>query len=264
MLIRTLSVCVAILCLFPTTEAEAGPYYSYEVAADNGAKLPGAFSISNNCGGCPKGEAGGIAPAVLEYILASDASAVRNHYAHMAQYRLGEIKGSSKKPMQSWGLIGGEAPTNDTSKNPLLQTWFEGDVAHVVDAQQDYLYGATGGTDYMSVLEGSKDGVHMARAVAKQTAAAANEMIGKKTRAQYLWGYKWTEKDGTYTTPTVAGAVWTLLIPNEADNTVAMHLFSTKLDKKPAATFDVSGLPGAFDPASSMSYDDVAAGIKTK
>lgn len=262
MIRRLIALCLATATL-ATSQAQAKTYYDYSVKAENGAVLPGAFMMNDNCGGCPKGEAAGIAPGVLEYLLAQEDSAMRNHYAKLAQYRHGEIEGFAKKPVQSWNLIGGTPPAHDTSKNSILQVLFEGDVKNLVDSQQAFLYQATGGSDYMTVLAGAKDGVLLARAVAKETSAAANEMIAKKSRAQYLWGYKWNEDDGTWTTPTVGGAVITLLVPNEAENTVVEYHFSMKLGK-PVNTWDLSGVAGAFDPSGTVSYDDVAASIKKK
>jgi len=221
---------------------------SLSASAQAAPKYVGPFGVQGGCVGCPKGDKVALAPAVIEFLLASPDSPVLNHYAHIVKYSLGEIQGSTKN--------------NGLSKNIALTGMWTGDLQYIMDT-----YGATVGdkpiVDADERMEASRDGVIPARAVRYMIADDVNQRLLKKGQAMWLWGSKWEEQsDGTWTTPTIAGVWMNALVPHADTKTVDMHYFNARLKIKPDVTWDFSDVDGAFDPTSDLSYDEVVAGAK--
>jgi len=210
----------------------------------------GFFQVSANCGGCPKGDKGiQLHPAVVEYLLATPESVSRAHY----------------QMVRHWDLAG----RPKTTTNPLIVSTIEDDVANVYAAQKPFIDEQTGATDLQGAVRSDEEGTVFARALARHTAAAANEMLDKKGWMQFMWGWRWENAGDAATpefkTPTVFGTHVLLLVPSATDQNVSTHLFGQGMVttvRKAVATYDLSGVPGAFDPAANLTYDQVAQTIQ--
>ena len=235
MLARTLLLAAPLLW----STAHAGAYYQSPPGS------PAGYAIgAPGCAGCPKGDKVALNPAVYEFLLSDQASFVRSHYAGLAKYVAAGTMGESLTPAQ------------------LVVT---GDLGHIYEAQKAFVDEATGGTDVWTAAGKDTDGTVFARAVARQTAEAANQMLAKKGVAQFTWGARWKDKGGALDLPKAALCM-TLVVPDEDAQTVSIHLWSNPgmitTVKKPVAVYDLSGLPGAFDAAASLDLDAVKAGAK--
>lgn len=195
--------------------------------------------MQDNCGGCPKGDKIDTLPTgLVEYVLSSEPSMLRQHYANYANYTTSQA---------DYSLTKNEVVTNQMS-------W---DVEALVAGAPDLF--AASGTDITAVLAADTDGVLLSRAVARTTAEAANQMFAKKGRAQWFWGRQWFDNgDGTYKL-TLTGGLMNLVVYDEDEATVALHVFSKGISVRDAlGTWDVSGL----DLTTDLTYEQVAAGIR--
>ena len=121
-----------------------------------------------------------------------------------------------------------------------------------------------GTTDLAGLLAAQQDGVLLARAAARTTSDAANQMMAKKGWAQWFWGVRWERKDGGWKIPTIANTI-TIVVADERKQTVSVHLWGKEMVtsvRKASAVYDVSGVKGAFDPSATLTVADVAAGVK--
>ena len=221
-----------------STPAEAKQY----------ANSPGGFMITTNCVGCPKGDKATLNPAVYQYLLSQQESVVRAHYDAYSTFIVlpEEQKGGLNKAMA--GLAWGDL------------NWIYGN-------QTDFINAQTGTNEVGPALAADEDGTIFARAVAMQTADAANEMLAKKGLVTYMWGMHWTNgaDEGAPVEPKVPmvfGIQMSLFTVDVDTKTVTMHVWGKGMVttvRKTVATIDLSGVPGAFDAGASLTYEDVAA-----
>lgn len=233
------ALALGLTALSPSA-AHAGSYY------DSPPGSPLKFAVGHpKCNGCPKGDKAGLNPAVYEFLLADQASFVRSHCAGMAIHVGAGSLGEDQDPYQQ--QVGG-------------------DMGHVHETQKAWIDGATGATDVWTAITKDTDGTVFARAVGKQTADAANQMMAKKGHAQFTWGTHWKAEGDGVTLPGNAMTMTIIAVDQEA-KTAAIHLWSSKgmitTVKKASAVYDLSGVAGAFDPGASLDQDAVKAGAKT-
>ena len=232
-----LALVLALAATLPT-RADAGPYLQ-----------TGPFLITSNCAGCPKGDKGAhLNPAVIEYLLTQPESVARAHYMMVS----------------TWDRAGA-APT---TTNPLISDGIQQDLQKVYESQKALIDAETGAGDQKAAIDADEKGLAFARGLARYSASAANEMLEDSGRAQYMWGARWDNAAGQgeppqFKTPTTFGTLMNLFVVS--GQTVSMHIFGQGMVttlKMPVATFDLSAVPGAFDPAAELTLEQVAQGAK--
>jgi len=240
---RILAAAVSVAFLAQVSAAEAKNYYSSPPEHVMG------FVVTDKCySSKEKAEKGvGLNAAVLQYALAQKPSFVHSHFAALA----------------AWHAGGG----GKTSSNAGIMDLIQADYAHISGAQKDFVSEHSAAT-LDGLAKATDPGVIMARAVAKQTADAAQMSLAKKGCAGYMWGWRWDKSSGEWKTPTEAGGVWTSVYAFPSKGEVHVHIWSPKgfntNSTKPVAIYDVSAVEGAFDASADLSWETVSDKIQSK
>jgi len=211
------------------------------------------FAVMDNCNGCDVGDSA-VHPAVIEYVLSRPESKIAEHYKHLMGVETGAMK---------------QAPAD--AYNTYIRQRMMLDLAWLVAGAGDFLAAEAAkkggsGTEIATMAPGLTDGEALARAVAKLTSPHLAPAFAEAKRAQWNWANRWEKNDeGLWDQPSMMGLTTSILVGKAADKTVALYHFGKDLDvSEPALLYDLTDVPGAFDPAAALTFEDVAAKIKPK